>query len=120
VIEACKLARRVIENALTGQPDMTSDPRVWDRREGLVAEAKLTLEALGNLAGPGATDPFTDPATLARSINRGILDAPQLRNNRFARGQVITRMVNGQCLAVDRNGVPLSEGERLAKLSMEK
>ena len=27
VIEACKLARRAIENALSGQPDMTADPR---------------------------------------------------------------------------------------------
>jgi hypothetical protein len=119
VIEACKLARRAVENALSGQPDMTADPRVWDRREGLVAEAKLTLDALGNLAGPGVMDPFTDPATLARAVTSGILDAPQLRNNRFARGQLITRVVNGQCLAVDPTGVPLSEGERLAKLSME-
>jgi methylmalonyl-CoA mutase cobalamin-binding subunit len=119
VIEACKLARRAVENALSGQPDMTADPRVWDRREGLVAEAKRTLEAIGNLAGPGVMNPFTDPATLARAVTSGILDAPQLRNNRFARGQVITRMVNGQCLAVDRTGVPLSEGERLAKLSTE-
>jgi methylmalonyl-CoA mutase cobalamin-binding subunit len=119
VIEACKLARRAVENSLSGQPDMTADPRIWDRREGLVAEVKRTLEAIGNLAGPDVTDPFTDPATLARAITSGIMDAPQLRNNRFARGQVITRMVNGQCLAVDRTGVPLSEGERLAKLSTE-
>jgi methylmalonyl-CoA mutase cobalamin-binding subunit len=119
VIEACKLARRAVENALSGQPDMTSDPRVWARREGLAAETKRTLEAIGNLAGPEVTDPFTDPATLARAVTNGILDAPQLRNNRFARGQVITRMVNGQCLAVDPTGVPLSEGERLAKLSTE-
>jgi methylmalonyl-CoA mutase cobalamin-binding subunit len=119
VIEACKLARRAVENSLSGQPDMTADPRIWDRREGLVAEVKRTLEAIGNLAGPDVTDPFTDPATLRRAITSGIMDAPQLRNNRFARGQVITRMVNGQCLAVDRTGVPLSEGERLAKLSTE-
>jgi hypothetical protein len=114
VIEACKLARRAIENALSGQPDMTADPRIWERREGLAAEARLTLEAIGSLAGPEVTDPFTDPATLARAVTSGILDAPQLRNNRFGRGQVITRMVDGQCLAVDRTGVPLSERERLA------
>ena len=114
VIEACKLARRAIENALSGQPDMTADPRIWERRVGLAAEARLTLEAIGSLAGPEVTDPFTDPATLARAVTSGILDAPQLRNNRFGRGQVITRMVNGQCLAVDRTGVPLSECERLA------
>ena len=119
VIEASKLARRAIENALSGQPDMTADPRLWDRCEGLAAEAKRTLEAIGNLAGPEVTDPFIDPATLAHAVTSGILDAPQLRNNRFGRGQVITRIVNGQCLAVDQVGVPLSEEERLAQLSME-
>jgi hypothetical protein len=119
VIEACQLARRAIENALSGQPDMTADPRLRNRRVELVAEAKLTLEAIRSLAGSQVTDPFIDPATLARAVTSGILDAPQLRNNRFGRGQVITRMVRGQCLAVDRNGVPLPERERLANLVLE-
>lgn len=119
VIEACKLARRAIENALAGQPDMSADPRVCERREELVAEARWTLEAIGNLAGPKVADTFTDPATLARAVTSGILDAPQLRNNRFARGHVITRIVNGQCLVVDRNEVPLTERERLSSLLME-
>jgi len=119
VIVSCKLARRAIENALSGQPDMTADPRVFDRREGLVAEAKLTLDAIGDLTEPGVTDPFTNPATLARAVTSGILDAPQLRNNRFGRGQVITRMVRGQGLAVDPTGIPLSERERLTHLALE-
>lgn len=119
VIEACKLARRAVENALSGQPDMTADPRIWERREHLVAEARRTLDAIANLAGPEAADPFTDPATLRSAVTSGILDAPQLRNNRFGRGQVITRMVAGQCLAVNQAGVPLSEEERLAQLSLE-
>jgi methylmalonyl-CoA mutase cobalamin-binding subunit len=119
VIESCKLARRAIENALSGQADMTADPRVQERKDELVADARRTLEAIAGLAGPQAADPLTDPATLARAVTCGIMDAPQLRNNRFARGQVATRIVNGQCLAVDQNGAPLSEGERLAKLLEE-
>ena len=31
VIESCGLARRAIETALRGQPDMTADPRVQNR-----------------------------------------------------------------------------------------
>ena len=118
VIEACKLARRAIENALAGQPDMTADP-VQARRAQLVTEAQVTLEAIADLAGPEIRDPFTDPATLARAVTSGILDAPQLRNNPFGRGQVITRIINGQCLAVDPTGRSLSERERLAHLAME-
>ena len=114
VIEACKLARRAIENALSGQPDMTADASVQDRRVALAAEAKVTLQAIANLAGPGVVDPFTDPATLARAVTSGILDAPHLRNNRFGCGQVVTRIIKGQCLAVDYSNRPLSEKERLA------
>jgi hypothetical protein len=114
VIEACKLARRAIENALTGQPDMTADPKVQARREKLVAEAKATLEAITALAEPGTWDPLTNPAVLARAVIEGILDAPHLRNSPFAQGQVLTRIVNGACVAVNADGRPLTETERLS------
>ncbi|MDP3185102.1 MAG: methionine synthase, partial [Anaerolineales bacterium] len=119
VIEACGLARRAIENALHGAPDMTADPAVQARRTELVAEARVTLEAIRSLAAPGVADPLTDPATLARAVTSGILDAPHLRNNPFARGQVQTRIFDGMCLAVDEAGRPLPEVERLARLQKE-
>lgn len=119
VIVACKVARRAIENALAGAPDMTLDPRVVARREELVAEARVTLAAIRQLAGPGVADPFADADTLARAITSGILDAPHLRNNRFARGAIQTRIdPRGACVALDpTTGRPLSEAERLARLA---
>lgn len=119
VIAASKLARRAIENALAGQPDLTADPQVGARRAQLVAEASLTLEAIAGLAGPEIADPLTDPAVLARAVTSGILDAPQLRNNRFGKGQVMTRIIAGQNLAIDPTGRPLSEAERLEHLKLE-
>lgn len=116
VIAASKLARRAIENALAGQPDLTADPQVGARRAQLVAEASLTLEAIAGLAGPEIADPLTDPAVLARAVTSGLLDAPQLRNNRFGKGQVMTRIIAGQNLAIDPTGRPLSEAERLEHL----
>ncbi|MEW5872058.1 MAG: cobalamin B12-binding domain-containing protein [Chloroflexota bacterium] len=115
VIEACKLARRAIENALAGQPDLTADPAVQARRQELVAEAQVCLQAIRALAGLDVTDALTDPATLAKAVQVGILDAPQLKNNPFARGQVVTRIdERGACLAVDPDsGTPLSEAERI-------
>lgn len=118
VIASCRIARQVIATALAGQPDMTADPAVQQRASHLVEEAQVTLAAIQQLAGPEVTDPLTNPATLARAVTRGILDAPQLQNNRFARGQVVTRIVNGGCQAVDpATGRPLSETERLAALN---
>lgn len=118
VIEASGLARRAIENALRGQPDMTADPQIRKRRAHLVKEAQQTLQAIRNLAGPGVTDPLTDPATLARAVQTGILDAPQLKNNRFARGQARTRIIQGACHAVSSTGRLLSESRRLEQLGL--
>lgn len=114
IIEASAIARRAIENSIGGAPDMTADPRLAQRRQELAAEAKVTLQAIHNLASPQTADPFTDPPTLTRAVQLGILDAPQLKNNPFAQGQVRTQIIDGACLAVDDHGAPLSESERLA------
>lgn len=116
VIEACRLARRAVENALSGMPDMTAGLQVAQRRAELVREAALTLDAIRELAGPGVPDPLTDSATLARAVRQGILDAPHLRGSPFARGRVQTRIIDGACLAVDDAGNPLPEEVRLAGL----
>jgi hypothetical protein len=116
IVEACGFARRAIENALRGQPDMGHDPRVVARTAELVHAAHATLDAMRALGAPHIADPLADPATLARAVATGILDAPQLRTNRFALGQVVTRIVDGACVAVDGRGEPLPEEDRLAQL----
>ena len=118
VIEASQMARRAIDNALRGQPDMTADPGIQARCTRLVAEAQVTLQAIRSLAGPGAADPLTDAPTLARAVTSGILDAPQLKNNRFGKGQIRTRIIDGACMAVDNVGHPLTEEQRLAALGI--
>jgi hypothetical protein len=120
VIEACKLARRAVENALRGQPDMAADPVVQERTAELVCEAQVTLDAIRILAGPQVADPLSDPANLARAVKVGILDAPHLRDNPFARGQIATRIDSrGACVAVDpATGRALSEQARLRRLSL--
>ena len=119
VVAACKVARRAIENALAGAPDMLGDPRVRARAAELVHEARQTLDAIRGLAGPQAPDPLTDPATLTRAVTSGILDAPHLRSNRYGRGAVVTRTDRrGACVAIDASsGKTLAEEDRLAGLS---
>lgn len=102
VIAACKVARRAIENALAGAPDMTLDPRIQARKQELIAQAEMMLAAIRALAGPEVRDPLADSATLTRAVTSGILDAPHLRNNPYGRGQVVTRIdARGACVAVD-------------------
>jgi hypothetical protein len=119
IIEASQIARRSIENAVRGAPDGSFDPAVQKRKAELLAEARVTLEAIRGLSASDVPDAWTDAATLAQAVTSGILDAPQLKNNPFARGQVRTYIVKGQCVAVDANGHPLSESERLSTLTKE-
>ncbi len=120
VIEACNIARRVIENA-QGQPDMTLDPAVQKRCREIVQEAKVTLEAIRSLAGPNVPDPLTDPATLTRAVTVGVLDAPQLSNNPYGRGQISSRIdERGACIAIDpASGRKLRELARIEQLGLK-
>ena len=120
VIEACTLARRAIENALQGQPDMTADPIVQERKGELVQQAEVTIEAIRSLADPAVEDPLSDAGTLARAVTTGLLDAPHLRNNPFARGQIATHIDGrGACVAVDpATGRAVTEEERVGRLTV--
>ncbi|HOZ38132.1 MAG TPA: cobalamin B12-binding domain-containing protein [Anaerolineaceae bacterium] len=113
VIAASLAARRSIENALAGQPDMTVDPNIQVRKQHLTEQTEITLQAIRNLAGKSVRDPLTDPATLTKAVNLGILDAPQLKNNPFAPGAVRTRVLDGACETVDENGKIIDEQTRL-------
>ncbi|MFZ5820515.1 MAG: hypothetical protein ACOYYJ_11515, partial [Chloroflexota bacterium] len=117
VIAAARMARRAIENAM-GQPDLGADPAVQERQAELVEQAGVTLEAIKSIAPASCPDAWTDPATLARCVSLGILDAPQLKNNRFGRGQIVARIDGrGANLAVhQKTGKFLTEEERIKQL----
>ena len=113
VMDACGIARKAIENALNGTPDMTADPIIQFQVDHLVSEAQITLQAIWRLGADTSQDPWVDPAILGKSVYLGILDAPQLRNNPFALGKIKTGIFNGSCIATNPKGLPLNEAERL-------
>jgi hypothetical protein len=114
VIESCRIVHGVMRNAFLGMPSLLADTRVWDAYDGLLRESLLligTIERFGMALG--SSDPLTDPVILAKAIRCGILDAPHLAGQPCAMGTVRTSPLNGGCRAVDSNGQPLSESERL-------
>jgi len=113
VIESCRIAHKVVENAINGMPEMTLDPDVQRRKEELKAEAKVILGAIKRLGEERCDDPFTDPKNLADAVRTGILDAPQILPSKDTRGSVLTKIIDGACYAVDENGNILSEKERV-------
>jgi len=114
IIDAGKMARRAIENALKGQPDMLQDPVVQQRKAHLIQEAHITLEAIRKSADAACQDALTEADCLAGAVEKGIMDAPHLKNNPFATGTINTRIINGACEAVDEKGKIISESKRLA------
>jgi hypothetical protein len=116
LIEACRITDGAISQCLLGLPDMTADPRVQQRKAQLLEDALVLLDAIARLAPPGR-NPHTDAGTLARAVEVGLLDAPHLRGNAAACGQIVTRMVGGACVAVDPDsGAPLPEAERVDRI----
>lgn len=117
IIEACKIAHGVIRSTLQGLPEMAADPAVRRRRDELIVEAQLILEAVRKLAAPGTRDPWTDAATLEQAVKVGLFDAPHLYGNAYARGAIRTRVVDGRRVSVDpSSGELLPEAERIRRV----
>ena len=116
VIESCTLARRSIENAVKGAPDMLADPKIKNRVNWLVHEAELTLDAIRSLSRHSNVDPLIDPVILADAVRIGIMDAPQLKNNPFAKGQIVSKIIGGTCLSIDSNDKPQAEKYRIEEV----
>jgi hypothetical protein len=80
---------------------------VQARKTILIHEAAALIERIRDIAQAGVEDALVDPATLTAAVTSGLLDAPQLINNKFAQGKARTRIINGASIAVDQNGTPI-------------
>lgn len=110
IIESCKIIRGMLRNSLKDFPDLMLDRRVKRRKKILVSEARILLDAIGQL---------DDPAALWRALQTGLLDAPQLRGRPPARGEVVTGIIDGACLAINpRTGRAMTESSRLKTLGL--
>jgi hypothetical protein len=115
VIESAEMANYVAEIALRGMPDMTADPLIRERKEELISETHILLDAIRSL-NPDQPDPLSDPATLARAVQIGLLDSPQLVNNPYAPGKLRTRSIDGAIRAADEAGNPVTERQRIEQV----
>ncbi len=116
IIESCKIVRGVIKNEFLGAVDMTKDKNVLERKEQLIKEANIIIDAIKAI-GPKDKDPLTDPETLAKAVKVGILDAPHLKGNPACSGKLSTRIISGALYAYDNeNKRIIPEEERINKI----
>ncbi|NLV88665.1 MAG: cobalamin B12-binding domain-containing protein [Tissierellia bacterium] len=119
IIESAMIVRGIIKNEFLGSVNMAKDKNVQERKNELIKEAKVIIEAIKSL-NPNVEDPLADPETLTEAVRVGILDAPHLQGSKIARGQLKTRMVSGGLYAYDeKKGRILKEEERINSLLKE-
>ncbi|MFH1825656.1 MAG: cobalamin B12-binding domain-containing protein [Candidatus Firestonebacteria bacterium] len=120
LIESCKIIHGVLKNSLYDLPDMKLDPQVQKRKKELIKEAKILLKAIASLKMTEKGDPLTNPRIIAKAIKFGLLDAPHLKGNKVAKGEIATKIVNGKCVAINiLTGKILNEAERIKKIIEE-
>lgn len=116
VIESCRIAQKVVENAVSGMPDMTLDSNIQDRKEELKEEVMLLLDAIRELGEGFSDDPLLDPDNLTNAVWLGFLDAPQMISSENTSVRLATRVISGACYAVDADGIIVPEKERLQRI----
>lgn len=116
IIESAMIVRGILKNEFLGSIDMTKDERVQNRKEQLIADAKIIIEAIKSLK-KNDIDPLIDPEVLTEAVRIGILDAPHLQGSEIAKGELKTRIVSGALYAYDEeNGRIIEERERVNKV----
>jgi hypothetical protein len=117
IVVSSRIVEGVIRIYSLGSFDIVNEDLIKTRKEKLVEDAKLLLKNIKKVAADEADDPWTDPGTLSNAIKVGLLDAPHLRGNPHAAGQIFTQMKGGACVPVDLNtGETLSEKERITRI----
>jgi hypothetical protein len=118
VIKSSKMARKAISYAMQSQIDLTESENIQERVRELVAETNILIEAIGQIDTDASTDPLSSPAVLSAAVTQGLLDAPQLINNPYGKGEIATIVdQRGACIVIDRfTGKPINERDRISKL----
>ncbi|MEJ6950898.1 cobalamin-dependent protein [Natronospora cellulosivora (SeqCode)] len=120
IIESCQIARQLINNLVYNCPQFSTDQEVIKRKEELLNEAKVLLEAIRELGFQNNNDPLSDPSSIIKAIKIGLIDAPHLKGNQLAAGKLRTKLINGACYAYDyKNEKIMNEEDRIKKILKE-
>ncbi len=117
LIQSCNIAHGVLHNTLYGMPDLTDNKIVTERKNELISEAGVLLDAIKRSASKESDDPLSDPITISEAIKKGILDTPHFQGNPHLCGKIVTRLINGAWYAIDpSSGEKISEQQRLNQI----
>lgn len=120
VIESCKIVKGIIESLIPHLNDLQIikiDDKIRERKQELIQEALILIEAIKNL-DKTTDDPLCNYKNLAKAVRVGLLDAPHLKGNKYAKGILITEIIDGACYAIDKNDKILIEKDRIKSVKV--
>ncbi|HOK80057.1 MAG TPA: cobalamin-dependent protein [bacterium] len=118
IIESCKIVHGLLKNIMNDWPEFQIDSRLVARKNKLIKDANIIIEAIRQLSAH--SDGLIDPDILSKAVETGILDAPDLKGNKHAKGIINTRILNGACYTIDeKTGKILEECERINRIMSE-
>jgi hypothetical protein len=113
LIQSCNIVHGVLQNCLHGLPDMSGDKKVVRRKQELIEEARILLNAIKTFGQDKSEDPWSDPVVIAAAIRIGLLDTPHFQGNQHLCGKIYTRIIDGAWFAIDQEtGNPIYEVKR--------
>jgi methylmalonyl-CoA mutase cobalamin-binding subunit len=118
IIESCNIVDQVINRVFSSKINII-DKRITKRKEELIKQAQWIINFIPRLAKTNneSIDPWINSEVLTRLVKFGIFDAPHLKNNQFALGQIKTNIVDGACYSWDEvHNKKIDELERINEI----
>lgn len=118
VIESCKIVKGVIKHTLEDNFSIDKDPEIIKRKNELLSEAKYLLNFILDEYS-NYEDPLANPEVLADCVKKGYFDAVHIQKNDKYKGNLVTKIKDGKCLAWDEvNECFCNEEYRLNQLKI--
>ncbi|MCM8788393.1 MAG: cobalamin B12-binding domain-containing protein [Candidatus Omnitrophica bacterium] len=115
IIESCNIVHGVLHNIMYCWPQFKIDGRIIKRKNHLIEQANAIIEEIRKLSPE--KDCLVDPDTLSKAVKIGILDAPDLKGKKCAKGLIRTKIIDGACHTIEPETARIiSEFERIKKL----
>lgn len=117
VIESSKIAKGVIKNCLKGLPGIDENKKIIKRKNDIIKDTKMLLENIKSIGRE--ENSLTNPHTLSKVVEIGLMDAENLKGFTPARGDIKTAIINGavECIDLQTDKI-ISEKERIEKLGI--
>jgi hypothetical protein len=121
IIESCKMVNNIIQDGVNNLPDYSLDSELISRKNELLNEAQTLLDAFEQFGFElGYTNPYLSSECLAKAVQVGLFDAPQVKGFTGAKGGILTEIIDGKCVAIDSMGSEIDEKQRILDLNIIK